>query len=248
MKVKRGVVFSDFHARYHDKKLLKLYSKFVEDYRPDEMVFNGDLLNLAGYATHHGKRNSENPIENIGLDFIAGEEILDTLCQYKCDYVWIDGNHEAFQDKYYMENPDQYDERATIHQRLDLRKRGFKHLIKYADKRTKPMFYKSGKLHFVHGWRGGVNAVRQHLIQDYHANFVMGHIHKSDTATSSNIEAKTIQGYALGCSCQLDWNYSKSRNSNHGFGVYYVLSNGNFNFQNIIVTDYKFIFEGSLFS
>ncbi len=247
MKIKRGVVFADFHARYHDKKLLKLYSKFIDVFRPTEMVIDGDLVNLAGYATHHGRRSNENPIENVGLDFDGAEEILDTLCKYKCKYVFIHGNHEEFQDKYFMENPDQFDERATIENRLDLKKRGFKDIIKYSGKRDKPMFYKSGKLHFVHGWRGGVNAVRSHLINDYHANFVMGHGHKSATATSSNIEANSIQGYAIGCSSQLDWNYSRSRNSNHGFGVYYVLPNGNFNFYNIVIIDYKFIFEGVLY-
>ena len=247
MKVKKGVVFSDFHAKYHDRKLVSLYKRFIDDFKPDEIVINGDLINLAGYATHHGKRKNENPIESVGEDFKAAEEILDELTSRKAKKIFIEGNHELFQDNFFMANPDQFDETMLIENRLKLKKRGFEPLIKYSGKRNKPMFYKSGKLHFIHGWRAGVNAVRAHLTQDYHANFVMGHIHKSDTATSANIQGHSIQGYATGCSSQLDWNYSYTRNSNHGFGVYYVLPNGNFNFNNVMIIDHSFVFEGSVY-
>ena len=247
MKIKKGIVWSDFHARYHDRKLIGVYKQFLNDFKPDEIIYNGDIVNLSGYATHHGKRKNENPIESIGADFDAAEEILDELAYNKAIKIFIEGNHELFQHDYFMANPDQFDAKMLIPERLQLKKRGFKQYIKYSGKRDKPMFYKSGKLHFIHGWRGGVNAVRSHLTNDFHANFVIGHIHKSDTATSTNIQAKPIQGYAIGSSCQLDWNYAHGRHSNHGLGVYYILPNGNFNFYNIMVVNYKFVFEGQLY-
>lgn len=236
----RGIVVSDLHAPYQDKETVALVAKFADAFRPDEFVINGDALNYSAYS-RHGKRDNESANEQINEDHISAILMLDKLLpKNKCNKIWIDGNHETFQDKYFTENPDTYDDQSHRYNRLKLKERGFKQILKYKE------VYKSGKLHFTHGWRAGVNAVRQHLIQDYHANFVMGHIHKSDTATTGNIEGKVVQGYSIGCMCKLDWNYTMSKNSNQGFGIYYMLPNGNFSFYNIPIIGHSFIFEGQL--
>ena len=240
MRIKKGVVIADFHHPYEDKKIVKLYVDFLNTFKPDELVINGDFLNYAAY-NRHGKRKNEVPNERISEDHTSAIITLDKLPLGKIKHkVWLDGNHEINQDDYFMEFPDYYDDAIHRYNKLKLIKRGFKEILPYKKS------YKSGKLHFTHGWRAGVNAVRDHLIKDYKASFVMGHIHKSDTATSTNIEENIMQGYAIGCSSQLDFRYSRHPTSNHGFGVYYMLPNGNFQFYNIVIINYKFIFEGQV--
>ena len=234
-------MFSDFHCPYQDKRIIPLYDSFLKEFKPDELVLNGDFLNYAAYS-RHGKRKNEVPDERIAQDHIEAIITLDKLLHNKKikNLVWIDGNHEIMQDDYFMEFPDFFDRSVHRYEKMQLKKRGFKHIIPYKKA------YKSGKLFFTHGTRSGVNAVRQALVTDYKANFVMGHIHRSDTATSKNIEDNIMQGYSTGCSCKLDFRYSMSGGQNHGLGVYYVLPNGNFQFYNIVIIDYKFMFEGQL--
>lgn len=241
-KVKVGVVMADHHAPYYDKKLVLLVNKFINALKPDEIIFNGDMLNYAIYS-RHGKRNNESEYEQVNEDHTACNIMLDQLIpSYKPNLVWIDGNHDTWQDLYFTENPDYYDESIHRYNKLQLKKRGFKTILPYG------IPYKSGKLNFIHGHRGGINAVRNHLIMDYHANFVMGHIHRSDTATSGNIEGKVMQGYSVGCMCKLDWKYTKSKSANHGIGVYYIMPNGNFTYFNIVIVNYQFLFGGQLWS
>lgn len=240
MKLKKGIVISDFHHPYEDKKIVNLYAKFIDSFKPDELIINGDFLNYAAY-NRHGKRKNEVPNESIGIDHTSAIITLDKLHLEKIkNKVWIDGNHEINQDDYFMEFPDTYDESIHRYNKLQLKKRGFKHIVPYKKA------YKSGKLYFTHGFRAGVNAVRDHLIKDYKTSFVMGHIHKSDTATSTNIEENIMQGYAIGCSSKLDFRYAYHLTSNHGLGIYYMLPNGNFQFYNIVIIDYRFVFEGQV--
>ena len=238
--IKKGIVLGDQHCPYQDKKIIKLQRRFIEAFKPDEIVLIGDFLNYATYSKH-GKRKNENVIECINDEHTEGVITLDILfTDIKANLIWLDGNHEVWQDEYYREYPDFFDRQIHRYERMQLKKRGFKTILAYGKS------YKSGKLYFTHGWRCGVNAVRDHLIRDYKANFVMGHIHRSDIATSSNIDSHTIQGYSIGCSSKLDFNYTRLRTSNHGFGVYYVLPGGNFTFYNIVIINYQFVFDNQL--
>lgn len=240
MNIKTGIVLTDGHAPYQDKKVINVVSKFIKEIKPDEIVFLGDMLNYAPYS-RHGKRFNESPYEQIAEEHIACNLMLDELLpKQKLSLVWLDGNHERNQDLYFTENPDTYDEAVHRYNKLSLKKRGFKIILPYGD------IYTNGKLNFTHAWRAGINAVRSHLIQDFHASFVMGHIHRSDIATCNNIERKPMQGYSVGCLCKPDWNYTMSRNSNHGLGVYYIAPNGNFSFYNVVIVDNQFMFDGVL--
>jgi predicted phosphodiesterase len=239
-QVKTGIVMADFHSPYQDKKLIKLVSEFIKEFKPGEIVLDGDILNYAAYGSH-GKRKNETPYEEVNEDHVAANLMLDELLpNRKTELIWLDGNHDKWQDDYFTENPNFFDDSIHRYSKLQLKKRGFGMILPYKG------FYKAGKLNVTHGFRAGVTAVRSHLIQDFHANFVMGHIHKSDTATSGNIEGKVMQGYSVGCMCKRDWNYSMFKNSNQGFGIYFVQRNGNFSFYNVVVIDNAFAFDGHL--
>ena len=236
------MVFGDLHSPWQDNLMVRLARKVIDDIKPKQIVLVGDQLNFAAYSSH-GARKNEVPGENVKKDFKECEKTLDTLFDgVKAELVWMDGNHDAWQDDYFTEYPAFYDEAIHRYNKLKLAKRGFKRIIPFKG------VFKSGKLHFTHGWRAGVNAVRTHLVNDYKASFVMGHIHKSDTATSSNIQGNIIQGYSVGCMSKLNFRYAAQPTSNHGFGIYYVLPNGNFSFHNIVAINRSFIYQGQLYT
>jgi hypothetical protein len=221
--------------------MVKVARKIIDDVRPNEIIYIGDQVDYAPYSSH-GKRKNETPSESIKKDHKAANEVLDELApRRKADLVWIDGNHEERQEDFFTEHSELYDDAIHRYNVLSLAKRGFSRIIPFGG------VYKSGKLHFVHGWRAGVSAVRAHLVNDYKANFVMGHIHKSDTATSSNIQGNIIQGYSIGCMSRLKFRYAHHPTANHGLGVYYILPNGNFTFHNIVAINASFIYQGQLY-
>jgi len=56
--IRTGVIMADFHAPYQDRKLIQLVSNFLQEFKPEEVVLAGDILNYAAYGSH-GKRKNE---------------------------------------------------------------------------------------------------------------------------------------------------------------------------------------------
>jgi hypothetical protein len=242
--IEREFLFTDIHAPYQDKKIIQLFAAVVSDFKPHGITDLGDTCNYASYSAHGG-RHDEEPHPKVSEDHTEANISYDLIygAAPKAVKRRIKGNHDDWQRQWIMENNKQSGGIILQNDALQLRKRGFKeeNIREYGE------WLKLGKLYLTHGWRAGVNAVRQHLTTDYHCNFAMGHIHKSDTATSSNMEGKTMQGYAVGCGCKLDFKYAKSKNVNHGFALCYILPDGNFTFTNYVINNYRVIVEGTLY-
>jgi hypothetical protein len=248
--IERGLVFTDLHGMYQDKTMVKLITAVAQDFKPHIIVDNGDTCDYGAYSKHD---KSEKVEEKVDEDHVMANIAYDSIfgAAPKARKIKVEGNHDFRQKLYWLKYPDQYDRNTEQTNALNLKKRGFKEedIIKYKmpnNPNEVPNYIKIGKLYFTHGVRTGETAVAKHL-GDFHANFVMGHIHKTAIAMSTNIEGKPIQGYAVGCSCQLRFNYAKTLHVNHGLGIWYMLPDGTFIFNNVTVINYKTVIEGQLY-
>jgi hypothetical protein len=221
-KIKVHALSADWHMPYMDVKAKELYLKILKDVKPDAFHIDGDGLDSPQFSGH-GKRGKQKPVETLDESHNTANYILDEFDEALGDIgkKYQLGNHEDRLQKWLMENPDFKWAKLEVQNFLKLLERKYK-VYGYNEA------YQIGKLFVVHGWRSGIQAVRNHLIQDFHRSFIMGHIHRTDMATSTTIDGHLIQGHSVGCLCRLDWNYTQSRNSNHGIAIIYEYPNGNF--------------------
>jgi hypothetical protein len=219
--------------------------KFAADFKPKVWIKDGDFLNMAGYNEKDPRKQQE-PIEYVEKDINAGIIVLDdyqSVLPTNCTKVFMEGNHCYWETQYFRKHPAQRISAALYRNVLQLDKRGYEFRPYH---RQKP--YKVGDLYFFHGYRTGIGAIVNHLTKDCHASFVMGHIHYAGRAHSRTITGKLIEGFSIPAMCQRDWNYTEFSNTEQGFGVFYVLPNGKYQFYQIVVENYSFVFEGQVYS
>lgn len=98
----RLLIFSDTHSVFLDRKAWKVFLQVCEDYKPDRVIGNGDIIDCVGISEHAHKLSSHNPelVDDFPfayeLDFTR-KEILEPLRKAvgpKCKIELRLGNHE----------------------------------------------------------------------------------------------------------------------------------------------------------
>lgn len=98
----RILIFSDTHSVFLDRKAWNVFLKVCEDYKPDRVIGNGDIIDCVGISEHANKLSSHSPevIDEFPfayeLDFTR-KEILEPLRRAvgpKCKIELRLGNHE----------------------------------------------------------------------------------------------------------------------------------------------------------
>lgn len=99
-KTKKIVVLNDVHVPNHDKKACRAVFEFLKDFRPHEVILNGDIADFESVARFEKSLQVENSL----LEEI--ESVKDFLhdIQYavgkKCGIFYVIGNHEQRMSKY----------------------------------------------------------------------------------------------------------------------------------------------------
>lgn len=91
------VVVSDFHAPYHDERLLELCQQYLLDVQPDRLIINGDLVDFPNVSRHRKTTNNKTASANECVQ--VGGEILAKLrasVPEDCRVQFIPGNHDGW--------------------------------------------------------------------------------------------------------------------------------------------------------
>lgn len=95
------IVLSDFHAPFHDRKLLDVTEQVLLEVQPDQLIINGDLVDFP-QVSRHGK-DTEDCWVSANECIQAGGEILGRLIAAvpdDCEVTFIPGNHDGWLSKY----------------------------------------------------------------------------------------------------------------------------------------------------
>jgi metallophosphoesterase superfamily enzyme len=91
------VIVSDFHAPYHDEKLLELCQQYLQDVQPDRLIINGDLVDFPTTSRHRktttNKTASANECVQVGGEILAK---LRASVPEDCRVQFIPGNHDGW--------------------------------------------------------------------------------------------------------------------------------------------------------
>lgn len=243
MRVKRGIVVSD--EQIPNQIDLSPVNKFIRDFKPDYFFRLGDMLDMTPLLGWTNAKPALVDWEAVREEIrIANRifDIQDELLPPGCEKRYSFGNHEErlmwFRKKH--EGTDWWRRNQStvpyLMRDLRLRERGYK---TYGQNEL----HRVGKLHFFHGDEWGLNHTRTN-VRNYCANLVYGHVHRPERATKTNPIGKHFNSaWSLGCLCDLDpgWRNKKPNGWVNGFGVFWVLPNGNFQFNQIDIVKGEFI-------
>lgn len=243
--MKKVVLLPDIHYPEHSVKCMDLVKKFIKDFKPDEIIYQGDNLDMAVISHWNKDKKRKVELKRLREDYEGfNKEILRPIERLapKAKMIWLEGNHENWIEQYIDKNPE-VEGMIEPEICLDLIKRKYK-IIPFNE------VYRIGKMNVIHGYYTN----RYHAAKTldvFGENVCYAHIHalqahsKVQPMDSKNFTA----AYGLPCLCDLKPDYMKNRPSAwiNGFGVMYLLPNGDFNLYPIIITNNKFIFNNKLY-
>lgn len=240
-----GIIISDQHIPYHDKKANELMLSFVRREKPKYIFIDGDLIDCFMLS-----RFSKPP--NIGRflrdEFSAAKEYLTRLrvaAGNACEIKYIYGNHEFRLQKYIMDEAEELwgIDGLTVEDQLDL-----KHLkIEWIDSGLCENYYKWGALYIAHFDRVNKHSgyTARNLVDDKGACLVQAHTHRLGSSYKTILGNHVLVGYENGCLCNIHPNWIKDPNWQLGFSVVYQKrGHQRFHLQQIPIVDYRF-FWGS---
>lgn len=253
MIAKRFVALFDLHYGYerrsghkaplHDLRAFDVAMQFVEDFKPDRLIFGGDILDCGAVSHHnHGKPGRTEGLrllkdaEECGMGIIRPAEKLAKELDY------IEGNHERWLH-------DLTDDDPALEGLVDIRRLlGLKRWNVIEQGKGVSL----GKLTFVHGdqLRGGEHVAKAAVLA-YERSVRFGHFHTYQAYTkTSALDLKLGRtGIAVPCLCTKDPKYGEGSPNRwvQGFDYGYVFADGTYADYVVIITNGKAVVEGKVY-
>ena len=242
--MERLLIVPDLHldATQELHPAYKLVKKFAKSFKPDGVVFLGDVLELE-YIARFNVDNVQ--ILNRGTftkDYDLWQRELDDW-QKVTSKIWIrEGNHEERIARLLLKEPTLRGS-VEIEQRCEYKKRG----IEYATVLDPPT--KIGHCRFIHGWYTNLHHAKKHVLR-MGACIAYGHTHDVMSYSLKTLADDYEKcAWSLGCLCDTAPEWMKGRPTEwmHAFAVYYVSrKTGKFNMYPVRIFDNEFIWDGHL--
>jgi metallophosphoesterase superfamily enzyme len=177
----RVLAIPDAHFPYHDKAAWELCLRGIEVLEPDEIVIIGDFGDFAA-VSNHPKHPDERQLHKEVESVKEGLENVVNAHTKNGGITYMQGNHEDRLRLYLWNKAPELEGLVGFEDLLGLDNYGIE-TYRYRE------FYKVGKVFFSHGWRTGVNAARQTVL-DAGRNIVVGHSHRASIVTTGEIAGK----------------------------------------------------------
>lgn len=228
-------IISDIHIPYHDEVAVRAAIDHLADAGIKGLVINGDLADF--YAI---SRFTKDPTQrDFTGELEACREFIGHLRQTfpKIPIAYACGNHEERWQHFIWQHAPELskDRMMSLQQWLHLDK----HDIKLIEEQ-RPIL--CGKLPVLHGHqlhRGfapPVNPARGAFMKTQ-STCLVGHHHQTSVHASSNMWHKETTTWSVGCLSYLSPEYSRVNNYNHGFAMVTVHAGGEFDVQNLRITE-----------
>ena len=216
--MKKLGIFGDVHIPYHDNEALEtMFDKFEEE-NVDGIYINGDLLDFYALSFHEKDPRKARFKQEIE----AGREFLEYIRErfLGIPIYFIPGNHENRFERYLRSKAVELLDVDEF--RLDVLLQVGATRIEYLPFRSRVSF---GNYLIEHGDKipgaGGVVPARTALMR-MKTNVIINHFHKTSSSSQRVYDiddSSTINGYSLGCMCELEPEYLEINEWNHGFAI-----------------------------
>jgi predicted phosphodiesterase len=242
------VVASDAHFPHGDDKVILLFERFLKDYKPDVLVFNGDLLDCETISKFDSV-----PGGSLKEELFMCKEFLSDIRRIlpNTEIHYILGNHEMRLRSYLIRNikdPTTFNvikERLSLADLLDLDKLkiDFHDLPENISRFDDNYIYKEG-FYIGHWNRVSKNSAYtvKLLVEDKGVSVIQGHTHRLGLYFKKTLN-KTLIGAESGCLCKTEPDYCVNPNWQSGFCI---IENGTPHL--IYINNYKFSYGEKIYS
>lgn len=249
--IRRVLVLPDLHIPFHDLKTLSAVEKFMADYRWDDYVCLGDLMDFDQLSSFNKESLRKLESRRILKDYTVANEILDRhqaiirKNNKKATFTLLEGNHDERIERYLDKVPNM-EGMLEVPVGLRLKERGFKWVQSWSQREQ----FKIGKLYFAHGnYANQYHAAK--MVNAYGVNIVYGHTHdiqnyiKTIIGKDKHIMAQSL-GW-LGDEDKVDYIKGKPNNWTHAIGIAEIQPDGSFNLYVIAIINHTFSFNGKVY-
>ena len=228
------VQINDLHIPHHDKKALDVFMQFLKDFKPDQIVIAGDLLDFYQLSSF-----DKDPMRRFTIqdEIDVCYEVLKELKALCSEIHFIKGNHEDRLRRFLWKNPSLASIKVLELPKL-LNLDSLK--IEYHDYE-----YVFNKFRFTHGSivRQDSGATAKAELIKYGSSMSSGHTHRLGSYLKTDARG-TVGAYEMGCLCDLEPEYiAGTPNWCQGFGVFYF-DDDRFFCQQIPIIKHEFIYGG----
>ncbi len=240
-KVYKILVLPDIHIPFHNQSALECAIKIGEEFKPDEVIQIGDLLDcyeLSRYMRSQYRQSNIDKEIKLGINVL--KEIKDRIRPKQA--TMLCGNHEARVRKYLLNTAKSLAnlDALKIENLLNLKELGWNFIEEH-------LFYKINEQYFTHGEFHSTNALGKNM-NEYHVNLISGHTHRLGSKYLRSLD-KTIGVHEIGCLASFDvaTEYTKRPNWQHGCAT--VIIKGNNTWVNLHkITDGVSIYNDKIIS
>lgn len=240
-KVEKVLYLPDIHVPVEDKVTMAAVEAYMADQHWDEIIYGGDFLNLDSISSHNEKNLRAISATSIHEEAKAGRIMLNRheritpTCKRR---VMLQGNHDERLERFMNAQP-QLRGTLEFEKLLRLEKRGYKYVPFW----SKGTVHRVGYASFIHGEYTGRHHASQ-TVSAYNTNVFYGHTHdiqSSSLTTKGN--NKTKIGQSLGCLQAYNPDYMRGKPSKwqQGFGVFWFLPDGYFNYMPVHIFKNRFV-------
>lgn len=233
---KRLVIVSDFQAPYHLPQAVALVTAFVKDYKPDTLIFNGDIVDFVS-VSKFAKGGRLVPSRVVDEAHICRAEVVDPIMAALpkgAKVYWIEGNHEFRLKRYIYTMAPALEDAVSFESLLGLADYG----IQYVPGRGTSgngVLRLTPLLTVCHGERHGTNPAKLTL-DDWGGSIVVGHAHKEATWRKTYPSGIDWVAMAAGCLCK-DGEWKAFSGYNRGFiAGEYSSTTGEFNLDHMRIS------------
>lgn len=190
-RAKRVAIVSDIHFPNHCAKAVKTFLAFVRQYRPDQVVLNGDIMDFQGLSKHADASTESRVLSEarVGADFLDG---LRREVGAGCKIDFNEGNHDMRIRTFVEQNAPQLEGLLSLPEMLDFKRRKIDFMPYTGD----DVRFLSPKLGVTHGSFHGTQYTRETILK-YGVSLIVGHAHRPQF-TSVPVVGTTGQ-HARGC-------------------------------------------------
>jgi len=232
-KYKKTVIFGDLHVPHQDKTAVKLLLNFMDWYKPEIVIINGDLIDF-GNISKFLRDPTTTP--SIKEEIEEAKKVLKEVIEHspKAKRYYIQGNHELRLQKYLITKAPEILELVNFEDLLEIKDK-----FEMVNDSLKENYIKIGSIYVGHWDRVSKFSAYtvKNIMADRGVSIVQSHVHRMGYHCERLMD-RMIEGWEIGCLCSLNPSYVVSPNWEHGFGVIEPLAGGKFyHFQLVSIID-----------
>lgn len=205
------------HGMLADKKAIRAFLKFRDEYQPETRIHHGDWCDQTAFRS--GAKGTPDERASISLDLSAGVRFIE---DFRATHL-LNGNHDIRVYRF-MGSTNAVESHAACCIVNDMREMTRKLDCKFMESYdVRKSWFEFGGTKFLHGWAYGVNAIRENAMT--FGNCVHTHIHRLGSETGARVGGPVAYsaGY-LADEDRLDYGHARKQTLAHqqgfAFGYY----------------------------